>query len=517
MKDIIIITFKNGVVHMEKLKRLTKKEIYELYEAGPEAVGEAINYLIDIINNQQKIIDAQQKEIIQLKERVKKLEEQVNKNSKNSSKPPSTDGFKKPEKIIKKSLKKNGGQKGHQGHTLYQVDDPDEIVQHKVSTCNKCGHSLDNVESTAHGKRQVFEVEINIKVTEHQAEQKPCPLCGENNKAKFPEDVQSPVQYGSNYKALAVYLNQYQLLPVARTSEFFEDIIGLKPSEASIINFSNDLYEVLKPVEEKIKQGIIESPVVNFDETGTSVKGKTNWLHSASTDDLTFFAIHEKRGKKAMDDIDILPNFQGIAVHDFWRSYLKYDNCLHSLCNAHLLRELTGIYENDEKQKWAIDMILLLCEIKNTVDETKENTNRNSLTPLQIEFFTTIYQKILDSGFRLNARLDQDKYPDHKRGRKKQSKPKNLLDRFDEYKDGIIRFMSDFKVPFDNNLAERDIRMTKLKEKISGTFRSINGANVFARIRGYISTARKNNQSILDSIKNLFKNKPYLPETIDTS
>jgi transposase/uncharacterized coiled-coil protein SlyX len=506
------------------MKKLNKKQINELYDQGPEAVGNVVNNLIDKINHQQKIIEkqqllieAQRKEINQLKARVKKLEEQVNKNSKNSSKPPSSDGYKKPKSHRKKTSKNNGGQKNHKGKTLKQVDNPDEVVKHEASVCEECGHSLNDIESSKHEKRQVFDIEINVVVTEHQAEEKTCPHCGNHNKANFPADVKGPVQYGSNFKSIASYLNLYQLLPLERTCEFFEDVFQLRPSEATIINSNNIIYDNLEILEEEIKQCIINEPVVNFDETGTSVKGKTKWLHSASTEDLTYFSIHQKRGKKGMDDINILPNFKGVAVHDFWNSYTKFEDCNHQFCNAHLLRELRGIYENDERQKWALELLLLLCEIKYTVDETKENTDRNSLTALQIEFFKDIYQQLLDKGFKLNAKLDAGKYPENKRGRKKQSKGKNLLDRFEEYQDDVLRFMSNFDVPFDNNLAERDIRMTKVKEKISGTFRSIKGANIFTRVRGYISTARKNKQSILTAIKNAIKNKPYRPEKLDTS
>lgn len=345
---------------MENLKRLSKKEIYILYEAGPDALGEVINGLIDIIIQQQQ-------EIIMLKERLKKLEEQINKNSKNSSKPPSTDGFNKPKSLRKKSLKPNGGQKGHEGHTLKQTDRPDKIIVHEVSTCKECSHSLNEIEPTVSEKRQVFGFEIKKVVTEHQAIEKICPQCGIKNKSIFPDDVQCHVQYGSEVKAVATYLSQYQLLPQERICDFFDDIVGIRPSEATIIGFNNSVYDKLELVEERIKQLLIEAPVVNFDETGLSVEGKTNWIHSASTDKLTHYGVHPKRGRKAMDETGILPEYHGVAVHDFWKPYLKYGNCQHSLCNAHLLRELTAVFENDEKQKWASDMISLLCEIKEAV------------------------------------------------------------------------------------------------------------------------------------------------------
>jgi len=426
----------------------------------------------------------------------------------------------KPKSLRKKSSKPNGGQKGHKGHTLCQVDNPDKIVTHNTTICKKCSHSLKDINPINHEKRQIFDIEVKLIITEHQAKEKICPHCGTHNKGIFPDDVKNPVQYGSEVYALASYLNCYQLLPYERICDLFEDIFGIRPSEATLINANTSIYNTLEVVEDKIKELIAKSPVVNLDETGVSVKGKTNWLHSASTDNLTYYAIHKKRGQKAMDNIGILPEYQGVAVHDFWKSYLNYENCQHSLCNAHLLRELTGIYENDKKQKWAQEMISLLCEIKDAVDNTKKTTERTSLKPLQISFFREAYQQVLDRGFKLNKQLDKEKTSEKapkKRGRKKQSKAKNLLDRFKEYADDILRFMVDFNVPFDNNLAERDLRMVKVKEKISGTFRSEQGANIFARIRGYISTARKNNKSAIKAIKDAFTGNPYLPEKLDTS
>lgn len=229
------------------------------------------NGLIDLIIKQQQ-------EIIMLKERIKKLEEQINKNSKNSSKPPSTDGFNKPKSLRKKGLKTNGGQKGHKGYTLKQVFNPDKIVTHKITTCKVCGHSIEEVKPN-YEKRQVFDVKIKIVVTEHQVEKKVCPHCGSKNKGVFPDDVQNPVQYGSGFKALACYLNQYQLIPYDRICDFFEDIVGIRPGEATLINFNNSIYNKLEHTEERIKELLTESTVVNFDETGLNVKGKTNWVH----------------------------------------------------------------------------------------------------------------------------------------------------------------------------------------------------------------------------------------------
>jgi transposase len=479
---------------------MKREDILKVYEAGPEAVIKLVNTLTATIFEQSEQITA-------LQERVKALEDQLNKNSRNSSKPPSTDGFVKTKSQRQKSGKPVGGQKGHTGYTLKMVDNPDHTIIHRVSRCNQCGSSLEETQATGYERRQVFDLPpIKVETTEHQAEKKRCPHCGCLNKASFPEEIQQPVQYGPRLKAIAVYLSQYQLLPYERTSELFADLFDHQLSQATLVNTNHACYEILEPVEEKIKQQVIDSPVVCFDETGMGINGKREWLHVASTETLTCYAAHPKRGQEATEAMGILPEFQGMAVHDFWKPYFKY-NCDHALCNAHHLRELTGILEQNQ-QEWPKDMIDLLIEIKKAVEEKKAVANQ--LDPAQARSFEERYDQIIEKGLAENPSPISRGQPG-KRGRKKQSKAKNLLDRLNTHRREALAFMYDFNVPFDNNQAERDVRMMKVQQKISGTFRSAQGANIFCRIRGYISTVRKNSLSVINTIQAAFEGNPFIP------
>ena len=483
---------------------MKREDILAIYASGPEIV-------IKLINSLTATIAKLEEQVIELKERIKTLEDQLNKNSHNSSKPPSTDNFVKPKSQRQKSGKPVGGQKGHLGHTLKMVDAPNHTIIHRVSVCKKCDGSLKEVQAASYERRQVFDLPpIKVEVTEHQAETKHCPYCGCLNKATFPEEVQQPVQYGSYLKSIGIYLSQYQLLPYERTSELFADVFGHQLSKATLVNANHAAYEILESVEEKIKQQVIASPVVHFDETGLYINGKREWLHVASTEKLTCYAAHPKRGHEATDEIGILPEFQGTAVHDFWRSYFRYV-CHHALCNAHHLRELTFILEQNG-QKWAKEMIDLLHEIKEEVEKRK--TIANQLELEQIRNFEEKYDQIIQDGLSENpSSISQDQ--PRKRGRKKQSKAKNLLDRLKKYRQETLAFMYNFNIPFDNNQAERDIRMMKVQQKISGTFRSSQGAKVFCRIRGYISTTRKNFLSVIDAIRSALEGNPFIPTCRD--
>jgi len=302
-------------------------------------------------------------------------------------------------------------------------------------------------------------------------------------------------------------LHDYQLIPYDRGCELLSDVYGCEISPATLIRAETECFEGLEEYENVIKDALLQSPVIHCDETGARIKGIRNWLHVACTAKMTYYFAHPKRGSEAMDDMGILPNYDGVIVHDFWKAYYKYF-CNHGLCDAHLIRELIFISENYE-QEWSEQMTDLLLIIKGCVDETRETSD--SLTPRQIKDFEMMYEYITKMGLEENPPpLDLDTKP-KKRGRKKQTKPKNLLDRFVGYKGDILRFMYDFEVPFDNNLAERDVRMMKVQQKISGTFRSVQGACSFCRIRGYISTVKKNNLSVIDAIGAVFNGKPFVP------
>lgn len=456
------------------------------------------------------LVEQLQKENKEQKETILNLRNKLAKNSRNSSKPPSSDMHKTPRtsSLRKPSGKKNGGQEGHEGHTLEPVENPDHVIEHKVERCSHCHASLDDGEVIDYEKRQVFDVPLlQMEVIEHQSEIKVCPRCGKSTRADFPPNVCQPTQYGNGVKSLATYFNSYQLIPLERTSEIFEDIFEHQISEATLLQATEILSDCVKPANDIIKQQLIESKVISNDETGSRVKGKRHWLHVTSTDALTYYDIHETRGKEAMDYIGILPEFSGVSIHDHWKPYFKYDNYEHSLCNAHHLRELQFIHEQ-YTQEWSNELSILLIEIKRKVDETSPHSEH--LDSIQIKEFEKRYDEIVEKGLKINPLLQRVK----KRGRVKQTPPRNLLVRLKDYKTETLRFMHDFDVPFDNNLGERDIRMTKLKQKISGCFRTLEGAQRFCRIRGYISTVRKNGGKVIDAIQDAFNGEPFMSPVI---
>jgi len=477
-----------------------EESIESAYRQGQGAVKELFTEFINIIQTLSKHI-RDQTEIIQ------KLHDQLSKDSNNSSKPPSSDGYKKKPRntsLRKSGERQNGGQKGHQGTTLMQVENPDIIQEHIVTECCNCHASLQSVKSFKHEKRQLFEIPaIKIEVTEHQSEIKICPYCGTRNKGS------QPVQYGSRLKSHGSYFNNYQFIPLQRTCEIFKDLYECPISEAVILKANTDLSKHLQTSIESIKEHLIESDVIHADETGFRVNNKLHWLHSISTSLFTYYGIHKKRGKEAMDDIGILPGFKRAVVHDHWKPYFKYNHLQHALCNAHHLRELKFITEQYD-QSWAKDMFNLLLEIKAEIEIAIKNNHAENLSLKQIAGFEERYDKIIEKGFFANP-PPKKKKTGHKRGRVKQTPPKNLLDRLINYKNETLVFMYDFNIPFDNNQGERDIRMVKLKQKVSGTMRTIEGAEVFCNIRGYISTVRKNSLSVIDAIQDAFNRKPFIP------
>ncbi|PKG31891.1 IS66 family transposase [Methanoregula sp.] len=478
---------------------VNRAELLELCRTNPEAV-------VDIIEKQDRLITQLTERIVQLEARIAELEARLNRTSRNSSQPPSMDGFRRVQSPRKRGERPPGGQKGHKGQTLEMVDNPDEIEVHQVRECQGCGASLVDENPVKIERRQVHDAEFRIQVTEHRAEHKRCPHCGRVNRADFPSDVQFPVQYGQNLKALMVYLCVYQLIPYDRIRETFSDIFGRSLSTGTLVNAVWENYRNLAGVEEQIRELLTGSDVIHVDETGMRVAGIRQWLHVASTDFLTWYGHHRKRGKRATDDMQILPRFKGTMVHDFWAPYFRYPG-RHAICNAHLLRELNGISENYQ-QTWSQDLHSLILEIKQEVDAARAHSC--SLGSSKIADFEERYFRILEKGLNEIPSAVISDSPT-KRGRKKQSKAKNLLNRCRNFPHEILAFMYNFSIPFTNNLAERDIRMAKLQQKISGTFRSEVGAAAFCRIRGYISTVKKNERPVLDSLAGAFQGTPFIP------
>jgi len=471
-----------------------REVIRAAYWRGEEAV-------IALVEN---LLTAQAEATEKLEARIKVLEDQVCKDSKNSSQPPSGDGFKKRVQSLRPSSgRKSGGQPGHPGSTLAWVAEPDEIKQHLIETCPGCGASLVERPIVAWQCAQVHDlVPIEIVVREHQAAVKQCDCCGQSNQAAFPVGVTNRVQYGSRLRSLMVYLMDYQLLPSARVQELLSAVFGCQLSEGTLYEARANCFESLAEVEAGIFAAVQQAQVVHFDETGLRVNAKLLWLHVASTQALTYYFIHPKRGREAIDAMAILPHFEGTSVHDGWRSYALYA-CVHALCNAHHLRELRFLVER-YGQAWAEQMMTLLVTMKAAVEQA-QTQGQTQLSANEITQVEQQYRDLIDTGLRLNPA--NPPLP-HARGRPKQTPARNLLERLDTYQADVLRFLHDFQVPFDNNQAERDIRMMKLKQKISGGFRSWEGSRVFCRIRGYLSTLKKQGYSLLDALEQLFLGRP---------
>jgi transposase len=475
---------------------ISRDEFQILYDQGPDAV-------YALIVRMQATIDALQQQTAALTARVKQLEDRLGKDSHNSSKPPSTDGLaKKPKSLRPISGRRTGGQHGHPGRTLEFAEQPDRTVMHTPTWCQQCGASLEQAPITDTQRRQVFDLPpLKLEVTEHQAQSRHCPHCGHENRGAFPEQVPHRVQYGSGIKALWTYLMHYQLLPFERVCELMSDLFDASLSEGTLHNITQEAALALADVENGIYDALCSAPIAHFDETGMRIAGKLNWLHVTSTPALTYYGVHAKRGSVAMDAIGILPQYRGRAVHDGLPAYSTY-GCSHGLCNAHHLRELTSM-EEQHQQPWAKQMRELLCEIKEAVELAKVRGHRR-LHPLQECQFEARYRAILKAGYAANPPPE----PTGKQGRPKQGPMRSLLLRLDEAHKEVLAFMYDFEVPFDNNLAERDLRMMKVKQKVSGCFRSEGGAKAFCRIRGYISTLRKQGEQVLSALQQVFTGTP---------
>lgn len=433
-------------------------------------------------------------------------------NSANSSNPPSSDPNRKKEKKKKTGTgtgKKRGGQKGHVGKTLEKVSDPDEIEEILIDRSSLPDGEAGTGVYTEGGyeTRQVFDIEILTKVTEYRA-QILFNDRGERFVAPFPEGVKSPTQYGNSVKAHAVYLSQHQLLPYNRTEEYFADQMGLPIGAGTINNFNRKAYELLgKPggFEEFLKQQLIVSKILNADETGININGKRRWLHGCSNASWTYFFPHEKRGKEAMDEMGVLPNYRNVLCHDHWKSYYRYTDIIHALCNAHHLRELEAAYELDGQQ-WAQEMQNLLIEMKQATEKEEGELNQE-----ETELWRGKYESLIKKAEEECPPPEPPPEPPpgekKRRGRLKRSKSRNLLERLKNFEDDTLRFMTDKDIPFTNNLGERDIRMTKVHQKISGCFRSEEGAKMFCRIRSYLSSARKQGFTASYALESLFVGK----------
>lgn len=489
---------------------ITREEFQVIYDAGPDAVYALVCPLWEQI-------DA-------LSARVQELESRLSKDSHNSSKPPSSDGLKKPnpkpthiKSLRQKTNRRSGGQPGHPGRTLCQVQPPDFTVPHRPAVCAACGGSLEGAPEVGRECHQVFDLPPRrLLVTEHQAIACECPHCHARTKGAFPSGATEPAQYGPDILALCVYLTEYQLLPFARAEQLLSDLFGSPasagpagqarqtPSEGTLACALATCHQRLAPIEAAIKRAITGARVGRFDETGIRVGKRLHWLHVAGTEALTYYAHNAKRGRQAFSEIGVLPHFAGVSVHDALASYQDASYaCKHALCNAHLLRELTGLWENTH-QTWTQRMMSLLRLLKRAKDEAQQ-AGRDALDPAVLDRYLQLYQRIVMRGLHQNPRPEATGADGRrKRGRPKRGAARSLLERLQTWEAAVLRFAFDFAVPFDNNLAERDLRMAKVRMKISGCFRSATGADHFCRIRGYISTLRKQGQDVLEGLRSTF-------------
>jgi len=470
--------------------------------------------LAAVVVEQAGVIEELRAEVAELKAEVADLRRRLAQNSRNSSRPPSSDGLAKPapKSLRRPSGRKPGGQQGHQGGHLAKVAVPDAIVDHLPSVCAGCRADLSGAPDVGHFARQVFDLpEIRLRVCEHRAQRRRC-TCGHETTATFPAAVTAPAQYGPRVRALGLYLVGFQHLPYARAAQLLSDWIGAPVSTGTLAAFIARGAEDLQPFLDEVHAQITAAPVAHFDETGARAQGLLRWLFCASTDTATFYSLHDKRGFDGLDHAGVLPRFTGIAIHDGFKPYRRYTHTQHALCNVHHLRELLGIIEqrpDDPQQSWAVRMDRLLRDLNATVQRTRAS-GEDWLDPSVLAGYRAAYAQIIAHG---NHHNPAGTIPTGKRGVIKQTPARNLLVRLDRDREDVLRFAHDFRVPFDNNQAERDIRMITLQQKISGCWRTITGAEQFLALRAYLSTARKNDQPIAHALTALATGNAWLPAT----
>jgi transposase len=463
-------------------------------------------------NRQLKALVAEllplKEQLAQATARIKELEERLAKDSRTSSKPPSSDGLGRlPRSSRRPSGKRPGGQQGHAGHSLQMAEQPDEVLHHRPELCQQCGQDLREVAGLVRERRQVLDVpEIRLLVQEHQIESLTCPTCQSPNLGSFPAEVNAPVQYGPNLQALAVYLHQGQLLPTARTCEALAAICGCQISEATLLEWSELAAERLAPTVERIAELIAASRLQHGDETGIRVYGVLHWLHVNCTRWLTHLAWHPSRGREAMDEIGIWPTFSGRGMHDRFASYDGYD-CAHSICSAHLLRDCAAVAQQ-EQQEWAGQMYDFLLDLHDACQQWQK-LHLKAVPPLERDDWVARYFEILATGY---AAQGPPAAPTSgkRKGKPRQSPARNLLDALLSRAEQVLALLDDLRIPFTNNQAERDLRMAKVQQKISGTFRSATGASAFCRIRSYLSTMQKQGHGMLSALTAVFHGHPFL-------
>lgn len=484
---------------------VTREQAQAVYDQGPEAV---YALMVDM----DRRFEAMEAELAALRAEVSSLRGRLAKDSHNSSKPPSSDPPSRPPRLPRslrpRGDRPSGGQPGHPGRTLQQVDRPDHTRDHAPSSCPRCGTALppEDARDTGH-RRQVFDLPpLRLEVTEHRLLETVCPCCQARCRGEFPAEVRQPAQYGPQVLALGTYLVGYHLLPLRRAHEVLVDLLGQAPSEGTLAHLLATCHDALAGVEEALRGAVTAAGVAHFDETYLRVAKRQAFLHVASTPRLTSYAYHPRRGRAAFEAIGVLPQFGGVAVHDALPSYGDPDYpARHALCNAHLLRELVGLWET-ERQTWTQRLAALLRSLKRAKEVALE-AGQSALDPALLARYLACYDQLVERGLRHNPAPPLT----GRRGRPKRGPARCLLDRLRFQKDAVLRFAMEFEVPFDNNQAERDLRMVKVQQKVSGCFRTEDGADRYARLRSYLSTLRKQGQALLPALRSVVVGNPILP------
>ena len=471
------------------------------FETLIDSLKKSLDDLTRTLASKEQLLQEKEAKIQEGEAKIKELEARLGKNSQNSSKPPSSDGFKKPppKSLREKSGKKSGGQPGHKGETLRQVETPDVVVDHTPSVCS-CGTDLSLLPGTVVETRQVFEIpEPRMIVTEHQIFEKTCPCCHKTTRGETPPGVTGPASYGPRTLTLLAYLHHHQMLPYNRVRETMEDLFGTTVSEGTVERAGQLLAEPLRLFEEAALDTLRVAPVLHADETGFRVERSLHWASTFSTDRITLYSLHKKRGREGLDQLGLLEEFFQVLVHDCFGPYFTYEGIVHALCNAHLLRELLAVAET-EHFVWVTEMTRFLLDTKDRTDLP--------LTPEKAEALLAEYRNILARAFQ-----EMPSLPEKKKGQKrvKHTFAQNLALRLREHARAVLAFALLPKVPFTNNLAEQAMRMIKVMMKISGGFRTFEGAQLFLRIRGYTDTLRKNSRNVFVGLTAALRGAPILP------
>lgn len=489
------------MTHEELLKENEeqKQQIASMSKTS-EAMSKTLEAMAASSEKQVQTIEELNQTIAQLVKTIEALKEQLGKNSKNSSKPPSSDGLAKPspKSLRKPSGRKPGGQKGHKGNGLKLMTTTDEPVVHKPQSCIGCPHEAECVSCGRSATRNVIDIEIITTVVPHYTEFYVCPLEKHQViRGEFPDSINSSMQYGTNVNALAVALNTEGMVSVQRTHDIMSSVLGLPISVGTISTMISKFANKVEGTVERIRTALLNKPVIHCDETGLRTAGSLHWVHSASDEDHTYLGINKKRGKEGMDAIGFLPDYDGLIVHDFWASYWKY-NLSHAVCAAHLLRELNGVIDHHkEQEEWPEAFQELLLKMN--------KTKQMALEKGKIEISYYYSRKFSDEYDRIMAMAkDQNPTPERvpgKKGRIYKGTVLALVDRLIDHKGEVCRFIHDFNVPFTNNIAEQSIRMIKIKAKVSGCFRTLEGADTFMTIKSYLGTAKKQGINTYEAIK----------------